>query len=348
MIEVIVIGAGQSGLSMSYYLKKAGIAHLVLDAHASIGDNWRLRWDALSLFSPVRYNGMPGMPFPGESWHIPDKNEAAAYLQSYAKHFQLPIRQGVHVQKISPAKQGFEVKTDLEVFNARQVVVATGSFNSPFIPEVSQQVPKSIYQVHSSNFKNATELPEGPALVVGAGASGQQIACITAQNHQVYLSGPKLPNLPRRFLSKDIYWWLYKLKIVTTPRDTWIGKRMFATDAKGGDVTIGESKQKQKVLGIKRLGKLVAWQGKEAVFEKKVQIEGIKSVLWCTGFKNSYGWIEANISDKEGRLRHLRGVIQEVPGLYFLGLQFQYRGNSATMGGTGRDAQFLLEQIKTR
>ena len=234
-----------------------------------------------------------------------------------------------------------------------------GSFHTPFIPKI-KGIPQDLPQWHTSTFKSHDQVPAGKVLVVGAGASGHQIAVILArQGREVILSGPKVPNLPRKLLGRDVYWWMYKTGIITTRRDTARGRKMLKQSEKQGDISVGESKKLQKELGIIRLGRLMHFDSNQAILDTctKTQpnsshppkhtetIGNIKGLIWATGYRNDYSWIEGNTVLENGYPDHLRGVSNTLPGLYYVGLKFQYRINSATIGGVGADAEYVAEII---
>ncbi len=387
-VPVIVIGAGQSGLAMAWHLKQRGIEFIVLEAHQRIGDNWRSRWKGLRLFSPARYDNLPGKPFPTSPWYLPNKDETGNYLESYAHEFELPVHLGVEVEGVEvgqnapsadeaeasqnagstdgaefgeePRPTRFLLKTSKWDYSCDHLIVASGSFRTPFVPTVNG-IPKDLPQWHSSNYQEPAQIPAGKVLVVGAGASGQQIAVLLAREpgRKVILSGPNVPNLPRRLLGIDVYWWMYKTGVITTRLDSRRGKKMYAQSLKQGDISVGESKKLQKRLGIKRLGRLLEWRDGKAILDTcqktspaskepahhTEEIEGIGSIIWATGYRNDYSWIGADVIRKDGEPDHRRGVSKKVSGLYFIGLKFQYRINSATLGGVGKDAEYLAGVI---
>lgn len=346
MAKTIIVGAGQAGMALSYWLKKANVNHELLDALPRAGDNWRNRWDSLHMFSPVQYDGLPGMPFPGEKDHFPSKDEVADYLENYVAHFDLPLRKGVQVQTMQKTENGFLLSTDQGEMTADQVVIATGPYRNPFVPGFATEFNADIVQMHSKDYRNPASLPPGPVLVVGAGASGAQIALELSKDRKVYLSGRNVGYIPRRFLGKDAYWWFYKLGIMTLRRDSIIGKWVVGRGLNKGDAFIGRSlKSMLKEGGMIRRGKVTACKNGLPVFEGGAQTDDIKSVLWATGYRPNYKWIQLPVFDAEGYPRQKRGVVEEAPGLYFIGLKLLYRVNSSNMGGVGKDAEYLAQQI---
>lgn len=347
MKDLLVIGAGQAGLSASYWLKKLGVDHEVWDAHSAVGDCWRLRWDSLHLFSPVRYNSLPGMPFPGDPWSLPDKNAAADYLADYAKRFELPIRTGMRVKWVEKVKSGFLLGTDAERTRVKQLVVATGAFGDAWIPEIQGEKPDVLQELHTSTYRNPADVSAERVLVVGAGASGQQLAReLAGAGKKVWLAGPKVKNVPRKFLGKDVYWWLHASGVARKRRDGWLGKRLYERSLKDdGDLTVGECMKSLLAMGVKRLGKLTAWESGAAVFEDGERVENLGAVIWATGFRNRYDCLGFNVLDERGQVKQQKGVSEDVEGLYFVGLHFLHYQNSSSVGGVGEDARHVAEQI---
>src|SRR5918995_2638960 len=173
-IETVIIGAGQTGLSVGYHLAKRGRRFVILDANERIGDSWRKRWDSLRVFTPARYNGLPGWPFPAPGWSYPTKDEVADYLELYAARYRLPVRTGIRVDGLSREDSGYVVTAGMSRYEADNVVVATGGYQAPRIPGFASELDPHIVQLHSSQYRNPSQLGEGGVLVVGAGNSGAE------------------------------------------------------------------------------------------------------------------------------------------------------------------------------
>ncbi|MEM7035876.1 MAG: NAD(P)/FAD-dependent oxidoreductase [Bacteroidota bacterium] len=346
MRNTIIIGAGQAGLAASYCLKQAGVPHEVLEAWPRVGDNWRNRWDSLHMFSPAPYNNLPGLPFPTPRGPMPTKDEAADYLETYVRHFDLPVSTGVTVTRLSGRPQAFDLLTSDGPRQARHIIIATGPYRTPRTPAFHTELHPDITQLHTADYRNPAQLPEGPVLVVGCGASGSQIAAEIAATHKVYLSGPNPGHAPRSIFGKDIYWWMTKFGLNRIRRDSWLGRRADARGRKKGDALVGKSlKRIMKENGILHRALMTGTENGLPVFACKARADDIRSVVWATGYRVDFSWIDFPIFDEEGNPEHTRGVVEAAKGLYFIGLRFLYRASSAQMGGVGEDAEYLADII---
>jgi putative flavoprotein involved in K+ transport len=343
--DTIVIGGGQAGLSVGYHLATRDLDFVILDAEARVGDTWRRRWDSLRLFTPARYSGLPGMPFPALATHLPDKDEVADYLERYAERFELPIRSSTRVDSVGWDGERYVVQAGALRFEAENVVVATGPFQRPSIPSVAERLAPTIHQLHSSAYKSPFDLPEGPALVVGAGNSGAQIALELAKFRKVWLAGRDTGHLPRRILGRDLFDWIWPVMRRAT-LDTRLGRRLRTRARAGGDSLIGIPEQSITDGGVVRVGRVMDERGGYPVCDGKVLTPSV--IMWCTGFAPDYRWIEMPVLDESGYPRHRRGVVTDAPGLYFLGLRFQHRMTSSLVGGVGEDAAYVAEQVARR
>jgi putative flavoprotein involved in K+ transport len=200
--DVVIVGGGQAGLATGYHLACRGIRYVIVDAHPRVGDTWRNRWDSLKLFTPARYAGLPGMPFPAPPYSFPSAAEVASYLEAYAREMKLPVRSEIRVDRVTPlggeAKTGFLIYTSSGLLKADQVVIATGGYQKPNIPSFAGELAPDILHLHSSEYRNPSQLREGPVLVVGASTSGVEIALEAAQNHRTLLSGRHPGQIPFR------------------------------------------------------------------------------------------------------------------------------------------------------
>jgi putative flavoprotein involved in K+ transport len=339
--EVGVIGAGQAGLAMGFFLRRQGRRFVILDRADSIGSAWRVRWESLTLFTPRRYNNLPGLPFPGDPDGHPARHEVIAYLEQYAREFELPIELRSNVRRLSSAADGsFLLAADGRTIAADQVVVATGPFQTPFVPQLSARLAADVFQTHSTGYQKPDDLPDGTVLVVGGGNTGFQIAKELAATHTVHLSvGSRQTPLPQRLLGRDLFWWLTKSRLLATTVESRLGRRM-----RDREMLIGSSPRQLRRYGVELRPRAVDASGRAVRFEDGSQLE-VDAVIWATGYRPDYGWIDLPVVDPEGRVRHRRGLT-DVPGLYFLGLTWQHTRGSALLGWVQDDAAFIAEQIE--
>jgi len=339
--DVVVIGGGQAGLAMGHHLARKGRDFVILDAAPRIGHAWRTRWDSLRLFTPARYSGLPGMPFPGDPDHLPYKDEVADYLESYARRFELPVRGDEAVTRVRCVDaRTFEVETANARYEAGQVVIATGPFQMPFVPALAAKLGPDVVQLHSSAYRNPAQLPPGDVLVVGAGNSGVQIAAELARHHRTWLSvGEKLPRLPERLFGRSIFHWLYALGAMDITIDSRLGRRAAARE-----VLIGESPRSiARAHGVRIVGRATRATANRIETGDGQVIEPA-AVIWATGFRMDFGFVDAPIFDSRGMPRHTRGITT-TRGLYFLGLPWMHTRDSALIGGVGRDAEHIAAHM---
>jgi len=297
------------------------------------------------LFTPASYDGLPGMPFPAPSHHLPDKDEVADYLTRYVERHDLPVRLGTPVQSLVHDGDRFVLRSDDRTFEADTVVVATGPFQRPKIPEIAQHLSPHIRQLHSSEYRNPFALPNGPVLVVGAGNSGAQIALEIARVRKVWLAGRSTGSLPRRFLGRDLFDWIWPV-LTRATLDTRLGRRLRGRVSERGDRLIGIRERDLKDAGVVRVGRVTGEQGGLPECETAVLDPAV--IIWCTGFDSDYSWLHVPALDAHGRPVHDRGVVPDVPGLYFVGLRLQHRVTSSLIGGVREDAAFIADQVTGR
>jgi putative flavoprotein involved in K+ transport len=339
-LDVIVIGAGQAGLAVAQQLQLHGLAFLVLDAAAEIGHTWQSRWDSLTLFTSARYSSFRGMPFPAEPDSYPSKDAVADYLCRYVEKFQLPVLLDTTVTALTRTEDLFTVHTGRGLFLVRQVVVATGPFQVPVIPAISAAFGPDIIQLHSSDYHNPLQLPPGPVLVVGGGNSGVQIAAELSANRPVHLAvGSSLTQVPKRLLGKDLFWWLTRLGMFSAPVDSRLGRKFRAR----GDLLIGSSLRQLRRAGVQLHSRLTRADETTAHFADDGQIS-VTSVVWATGFRADYSWIQIPGVTSDGRVVHDRGA-SPLPGLHFLGLPWLHTRGSALLGFVGADAAYTANRI---
>ena len=345
--ETVIVGAGQAGLAAGYHLAAKDADFTIFTDESRIGDNWRKRWDSLRLFTPAKYSGLPGMPFPATPSHLADKDEVADYLEKYAEHFDLPVRLRTRVNALTSGGDHFVLRTagSSTVIEAENVIVATGAFQRPHIPTVSARLAPRIRQLHSSEYRNPFQLPDGPVLVVGAGNSGAQIALELAKSRKVWLAGRDTGHLPRRFLTRDIFDWIWPI-ITRATSETRLGRRMRGRVRTGGDALIGIPEQELRDADITRVARLNDVCDGLPVCGDLVLEPSV--IVWCTGFVPDHHWIDLPVFEPDGLPRHVRGVVREAPGLFFLGLRFQHRLSSSLIGGAGDDAAYIASLVAQR
>ena len=339
--EVVVIGAGQAGLAMGYYLARQGRRFVILERGDSIAPAWRERWDSLTLFTPRRYSSLPGLPFPGDPDGYPTRDEVIAYLARYEETFELPVEFDSNVRRLSQNGR-FVLELDGRTITADQVVVATGPFQTPYSPKLAEELDQDVWQAHSTGYRRPNELPDGTVLVVGGGNTGFQIAKELSTTHKVILSvGSRQTPLPQRLAGRDLFWWLTKTHILSTTVESRLGSRL-----QHRDTLIGSSpRELTRRHGVELKPRTIRASGRTVTFEDGSEVE-VDAVIWATGYRPDYSWIDLPVFDSSGRLRHRRGVT-DVPGLSFLGLTWQHTRGSALIGWVKDDAQFVAERIAT-
>jgi putative flavoprotein involved in K+ transport len=343
--NTIVVGAGQAGLSAGYHLQQLDIDFVIVDAHDRVGDVWRNRWDSLRLFTPAKYSSLPGMPFPAPPMHLADKDEVADYLERYAERFDLPVRSSTRAESLVRDGERWVLRTSRGTLQADNVVVATGPFQRPRVPDLAARLSPEIHQLHSSEYHSPFDLPDGPVLVVGAGNSGAQIALELASDRTVWLAGRDTGHMPRRLLGCDLFDWLWPV-MHRFSLDTRLGRRMHRRAADGGDALIGIPERSLIEGGVVRVARVESVRdGWPVCGDRALQP---RTVIWCTGFQSDYRWIDAPVFDERGVPRHSRGVVADAPGLYFLGLRFQHRMTSSLVGGVKHDAEFVASEVARR
>jgi len=352
----VVIGAGQAGLSAGYHLAKRGLPFVILDADARIGDHWRERWDSLKLYSPARYDSLPGMRFPGPSSNWPTGREMADYLEAYARQFKLPVRSGQRVERVDPVPAGYGFVVSVaggHRIAARQIVVASGAFREPHVPEFAPQLDKSIRQMHSHEYRNPAQLQDGPVLVVGLSHSGADIAFEAAHaGHPTILSGRSHGQLPfkvtdskRALLGWPVVEFMFKhVFTIRTP----IGRKMRPEVRSGGGPLLRVRLQDLDRAGVERHDeKTVGVRDGQPILADGTVLD-VANVIWATGYRPDYSFVGAEIVGADGWPVEERGVSPTVSGLYFLGVPFQYAFTSMLVTGAGRDAKYVVDKIAER
>jgi putative flavoprotein involved in K+ transport len=339
--DVVVVGAGQAGLAIGYFLARQRRRFVIFDRADSIVAAWRERWQSLTLFTPRRYNSLPGLPFPGEPDGYPSRDEVIAYLERYAQTFELPVELNSNVRRLTAEGEAFRLEVNGRSVTADQVVIATGPFQTPYVPNLAGRLAPEVFQTHSTGYCKPTDVPEGTVLVVGGGNTGFQIAKELSEAHKVYLSvGSRQTPLPQRVLGRDLFWWLTKSRLLDTTVESRLGRRL-----QHRETLIGSSpRELRRRYGVELKPRVVDASGRMVRFADRSELE-VDAVIWATGYRPDYSWIELPVFGPDRRLRHKRGVT-DVPGLYFLGLTWQHTRGSALLGWVKVDAEYIAAQIE--
>jgi putative flavoprotein involved in K+ transport len=351
-VETLVIGGGQAGLAVGYHLQRRGLPFVIVDEHDRVGDVWRNRWDTLRLFTPGRYDGLPGMPFPGPPSAYPTKDEVANYFETYVREFGLPVRTGLKVERLSGVNGRFEALCVEQELSAENVVVATGAFHHPRVPAFAGGLDAAIVQLHSSEYRNRSQLRPGSVLIAGAGNSGAEIAMELASHHQIWLSGPDTGQEPTRagsildrFFTPIMWLIATRLTVRTAP-----GRKLrdYFIDPPRG-IPLGRVRRKDIIAaGIERVGRTTGIREGYPLLEDGRVLEA-SNVIWCTGYRPDFRWLDLPLpTAKHGFPIQDRGIVESVPGLYFMGLLFQYSLSSALLGGVGRDAGYIVDHVASK
>jgi putative flavoprotein involved in K+ transport len=350
VFDVIVIGGGQAGLSVGYHLARTGAKFVILDAHARIGDAWRKRWDSLRLFTPAKFDGLDGMPFPADGNYFPTKDEMANYLEEYARHFKLPVRSGVRVQRVFKRGEHFVVATGTQELQATQVVVAMAKYQRPRTPAFAEELSPEIMQLHSIAYRNVKQLKPGDLLLVGAGNTGADLALEAARaGHKVWLAGQdvgEVPFRPESFLGRNIMGPLvlgfvfHHVLTVKTP----IGRKAQPGAFTRSVPRIRVKNRDLKAAGIERVARVVGVRDRQPLLEDG-RVLKVSNVIWSSGFHPGFDWIDLPVFDDHGAPKHRSGVVDAQPGLYFIGLPFLHAMSSSMIHGVGRDAARIAGKI---
>lgn len=354
-VDTIVIGGGQAGLAVGYHLAQRGIPFVILDAKPRIGDAWRDRWDSLRVFTPARYDGLPGMPFPAPRTSFPTKDEIADYLEHYATRFELPVQKGVRVERLWEKEGHFFVSTTGRELQARNVVVAMSSYQLPRVPDFASELDPKIVQLHSSQYRNPAQLRDGAVLVVGASDSGCEIALEAAKSRPTYLSGELPPHVPFRIESKFgryigvplvVGQLFHRVLAISTP----IGRKVRPNLVGAVGPNVRVKPQDIVAAGIERVPRVTdVEEGLPELADGRVL--DVPNVIWCTGFRPDFSWIDLPVfgdkADPKEPMHHA-GIVAHTPGLYFVGLFFLYSLSSSLLRGVGRDAERIVKAIAER
>jgi putative flavoprotein involved in K+ transport len=348
-LDTIIVGGGQAGLAMGYELKREGVPFTILDAQERVGDAWRTRWDSLRLFTPAWVDGLPGMPFPAPSWAFPTKDEMGDYLQRYVEHFGLPVRTGTSVESLSKEGDRYVLTVADRRLEADRVIVATGANRVPKTPAFAPALDPWILQMHSAAYRNPSQLRAGSVLLVGVGNSGAEIAKELSGTHRVMLAGKPTGEIPFRHGSRRSrpFFRVFRFfghRVLT--RGTPIGRKLLAKVERKAAPLIRVKSKDLEAAGVERVPRVAGVREGLPELEDGRVLE-VENVIWCTGFRQDFPWIDLPIFDEEGRPQHERGVVPSAPGLYFVGLVGQYSLSSDVLPGASRDPRYIAKVIAT-
>jgi putative flavoprotein involved in K+ transport len=348
--ETVIVGGGQAGLATGYHLASRGRPFVILDAHPRIGDSWRKRWDSLRLFTPARYSALPGWRFPGPRGSYPAKDDVADYLEAYGARFELPVRTGVEVDRLCREGSRYVLVSGDRRFEADNVVIASGAYRTPRVPSFAAELDPHIVQLDSTRYQGPSQLREGGVLVVGAGNSGAEIAFEASRTHPTWLSGRDTGQLPvrhggvwDRLLTAPFWFFVSHVLTVRTP----IGRSARPKMLHAGAPLERVRRKELAAAGIERVPRTVAAQDGLPALEGG-RVMDVANVIWCTGFRADFGWIELPVFGEDGEPVHERGVVEGEPGLYVVGRFFLFGFTSSLIGGVGRDAEHVARHIAAR
>jgi putative flavoprotein involved in K+ transport len=351
-VQTVIVGGGQAGLSVGYHLKQRNLPFVILDANPRIGDSWRNRWDSLRLFTPARFDGLAGMPFPAGPHTFPTKNEMGDYLAAYATRFALPVRSGTVVDGLTRRGDRFVVSAGEQQFEADNVVVAMANYQKPRVPAFASELNPGIVQLHSFEYRSPAQLQEGPVLLVGAGNSGAEIALELARKGvRTWMSGRDTGHIPFRIdgLLARLIMVRLVLRVVfhrVLTVDTPMGRKVRPKIIAQGGTLIRVKPRDLEMSGVQRLPRTVGVRDGLPLLQDG-RVLDVKNIIWCTGFEPGFSWIHLPVLEASGP-RHERGIVPDQPGLFFVGLHFLYSMSSTMIHGVGRDAERIAAAIAAR
>ncbi len=348
--ETVIIGGGQAGLAAAYHLAKRGRPAVILDENERIGDAWRKRWDSLRLFTPAKYDGLPGFRFPARRWSFPTKDEMADYLEAYATRFGLEVRTGVRIDRLFKEDGRFVMTSGERRFEADNVIVATGAERTPRVPDFASELDSEIFQMHSADYVSPAQLRDGGVLVVGLGNSGAEIAYELIRTRPTWVAGKEYGEIPvphggvrARFVLPVIRFLGHRILTKGTP----IGRRVGPKLALGGTPLIRVKTKDLVGAGVERVARVTGTRTGVPLLEDD-RVVDVANVVWCTGFRHDFPWIDLPVFGEDGQPLHNRGAVETEPGLYFMGLLFQYGASSDVLPGVGRDAAWIAKHVTQR
>lgn len=343
MLDTLVIGAGQAGLATGYHLRLKGLKFRIVEQSGRIGDSWRKRYDSLTLFTPRAFSALRGSSLAGDPDGYPSRDEFAAYLEDYARQWQLPVSTAVRTVEMSKDGANFLAKlSDGNVALSTSVVIATGGFQQPARLAIGSAFDASVVQLDTESYQNPASAPRGRILVVGDGASGRDIAVELASTHEALLAVGKPRRLfPERIFGRNVWWWLKTLGLMRAPARTLVGRTMQRADP------FPDRRRNLSALrieGVRVMPRLVAAEGRDALFADATRVE-IDAVVWAVGYRDDLDWLQiADAKDSQGMIVQTEGV-SPVPGLFFVGRPWQRNRASALVMGVSDDAEAIVGRI---
>ena len=345
--DTVIVGGGQAGLATGYHLGKQGRSYVVLDAHDRIGDTWRKRWDSLRLFTPAAFSRLPGMKHDAPRWSFVTKDEMADYLEAYAGRFGIPVRTGHRVDRVSKENGRFVVTSGDRRYEADNVVIASGAYHEPQIPTFAAELDPTIQQIHSGTYRNPSQLKPGRVLLVGFGNSGAEISFELARTHETYLAGEAPGQIPVKHGSLRFRPGFRVVRFMghrVLTRRTPLGRKVASKMLTKADPLIRRRVKDVEGAGVVRVPRVTGVENGMPVLADGRVLE-VENVIWCTGFRANFSWIDLPIFDETGEPIHERGVVTKEPGLYFVGLIFQYSFSSDALPSRSRDAGYVAKHI---
>lgn len=349
-IETVIVGGGQAGLATGYHLRRRRRSFVILEANERIGDNWRTKWDSLRLFTPAMLSALPGTRHAGPRWAFQTKDAFADYLESYARRFDFDVRTGVWVEGIRREGTKYAVTAGPHRFDADHVVLATGAHREPRVPPFATDLDPATTQLHSSAYRHPDQLRPGPVLVGGAGNSGVEIALELAKQREVWLAGSRVPVFPARpeTLGGRIAMPLFLLvagRLLTSA--TPMGRRVRPYVRAHAAPLIRVKPPDLAAAGVRRVGRVAGVHDGRPRLDDGTVLE-VANVVWCTGFRTDFSWIDLPAFESGDEPAHERGVIAGEPGMYLMGQLFQHSLASTFIAGVGRDANHVAAVIARR
>ncbi|MGB7342082.1 MAG: NAD(P)/FAD-dependent oxidoreductase [Phototrophicaceae bacterium] len=344
--DILIIGAGQAGLALAYYLQSTDLRYLLIEQNERIGDSWRQRYDSLTLFTSRAYSALPGLAVKGDPDGYATRDEIASYFEHYAHHYDFPIHLKQSVEQLKKTQHGFQATTITgDIYLSHIVVIATGAFQKASVPQMANHFAPDVNQFTAQTYQNPAQIPIGKVLIVGDGASGRDFANELSQTHDVLLAtGRSRRLLPEKLLGKSVWWWLDRLNLLQARKDSFIGKLMQKTDpfpARGRRLKSLEKK------GVRILPHLTKVEGDIAHFDNGHSAQ-VDVVIWATGYQDNSDWVTiSDVKDKNGNFIHDEGI-SPVENLYFIGRSWQRTRGSSLITGVGDDAEILVQQLQQK